>query len=203
MSVLECPSDTLSELAHYKHRWEQAEQECTKLKKEMRQMESFYTLTKGIPERMVKELRQKSTQIINLKTQLGDRMDLEPYFSTGLVRGETPTTQELFSNFHNMKEEISSILVTDGTKRPSIGSLYGHSDDLDELLRSIFDDDKQSQADQIVENLQYVTVRELVQALVGAAIHSWVFMSGYRPNSMTITPLLQRYRDHINTLCRY
>ncbi|KAF1849716.1 uncharacterized protein K460DRAFT_324282 [Cucurbitaria berberidis CBS 394.84] len=195
----ESSAQLVFELTHYKKRWEEAEQECNKLKKEMRQMESFYTLTKGIPENMFKELRHKTRQNINLRKRLDDRLDLEPHFSIRTALGETPTTQRLCSSFQHMKVQLASILVTNDTEKLLIDSLYGISANLDALLCIIFDADIQKGTEKL-SNASPVTLCELIQALTGAAIHRWVFEKGYRSNTMTITPLLQRYRDLIRNL---
>ncbi|KAF2181386.1 hypothetical protein K469DRAFT_729477 [Zopfia rhizophila CBS 207.26] len=168
----------ISELAHYKHRCEEAERECTNLKKEMRQMESFHTLTKGIPKEMLSELRRITGQITTLRNQLDDQTDLEPYLSIGHAHGEMPTTEQLLSDFKDMKEQLASILVINGTSKPLIGSLYGQSADLDVLLRTVFNIGIQSNAEELLNASPELTLRELIQALTGAAIHCWVFESG-------------------------
>lgn len=193
----------ISELAHHKHRCEEAERECAKMKNVMRQMESCYALTKGLPEKMLKELHHKAEQITNLKKQLDGQIDLEPYLSIRHGHDEAPTTKQLLSDFKNMKEQLASIVLVNGTRKPSIGSLYGQSADLDALLHSVFDVGDRDNREEPSNALPDVTLSELIQALTGAAIHCWVFESGYHSIFMKNTPLLQKYRDHIATLCTY
>ena len=193
----------ITELAHYKHRCEDTERECLNAKNEMRQMESFYTMTKGVKEKMLTDLHRKTRQITNLRKQLDGQRDLEPYLSIQHPHNEVTVAQQFFYDFQSMKDQIASMVVANGTGKPSIGSLYGQSADLDALLHTVFGVDIRSNMKEISNISPDLTIHELIQALTGAAIHCWVFESWFHPIAMTNTPLLQKYRDHIATLCKY
>ncbi|KAF2707545.1 hypothetical protein K504DRAFT_383490 [Pleomassaria siparia CBS 279.74] len=187
----------ISQLTQYKHRCECHERETKDIKNQMRQMESLYALTRGIPEKMLKEFRNKTRQITDLKKQLHGEIDLVPYFSTQQAHVGVLITQRLLTGFKDMKDQLASIVVANGTSKLLVDSLYGQSADLDVLLRTVFDVGIRSNMEQTSNASPDLTLHELIQALTGAAIHCWVFESMYRPTAMTNTPLLQKYRDHL------
>ena len=39
-------------------------------------------------------------------------------------------------------------------------------------------------------------------SLVGVAIREWVFLAGIRPAALLVTPLLDQYRHHLESLCK-
>ncbi|KAF2124676.1 hypothetical protein P153DRAFT_370595 [Dothidotthia symphoricarpi CBS 119687] len=191
--------DMISAMVHYKRRCEEAEHKCEDLKKERRQMESL----RYVPEDVSNVLQQNIRQISNLKKQLDDRANLERYLYIGNFPDETLNAQQFISRFQMMKDQIPTILVLNDADKLSIKHLYGESTDLDGLLSIIFGTDGLGGFQKMADSLPALTLYDLVQALTGAAIHSWIFGSEYRIHSLKDSPLLQKYRDHIATLCGY
>jgi hypothetical protein len=192
-----------NELAYYKHRAHEAEQECTNLKLERRQLVSLG----GAPQKEVtKVLCQNIRHISLLKQQLEDRGELERYQGIRNSHSNASNEHQFIPHFRTLKEQLRTVLVVNGTENPSIGALYGKSPDLDNLLSTIFgfgEKGKPARLADSVPEFPALTMYELIQSLTGAAIQSWIFQHEYRPHGMTHSPLLQKYRDHIAILCTY
>ncbi|KAH7385874.1 hypothetical protein BKA66DRAFT_527493 [Pyrenochaeta sp. MPI-SDFR-AT-0127] len=193
--------DLVSELAHYKDRCYRAEEECTGLKKERRQMESSHALATSASNNVSKILLQNSMQINSLKKKAQLHKDLEPFLCIGDADCEALAAQHILTHFRAMKARISTIFILKGVLTPRLRMLYDNSDDLDLLLTTVFDAGYDSRVKAISNVCPAFTFSDLVQGLTGAAIHRWVFQCEYRSYATTITPLLQKYREHIATLC--
>lgn len=189
-----------SELAYSKRRFELVEQECEDLKNDKRHRENFYTSTKGIPKKMLKELDHYTRKSTSLNKKLNCRVD---YLTLDNVESQGPKTGQILSAFQAMRDKVASMIVLGGATKLTIGGIQGQSEDLDMLLRALFGVGCRGNVQRtLVDSTEY-TVLELVQALTGASLHHWVFENEYRLTGMTNTPLLQKYRDHISTLCTY
>ncbi|KAH7378747.1 hypothetical protein BKA66DRAFT_532581 [Pyrenochaeta sp. MPI-SDFR-AT-0127] len=200
VSQIELKIDLISELAHYKLRYEIAEQECENAKKAERQLWSDISQTQGVSEKLIKELHKKTKQIIELRKHLNNQHDLKNYLSSGHDNGEASISHQIFSRFKTMKEEIASIRVINGSDKLFIGPFLNQSSDIGVLLRTVLEC-SHTKAEELLDVSPALTLCEVIQSLTGAAIHLWVFQAEYLPEIMMNTPLLQRYRDHIATLC--
>lgn len=151
----------------------------------------------------MKKLRGKARQVSISERELEEKMKLEPYLTIRYNPEEVPTMPQLSFTFKTMRRQLSSILVLESADVPSIGSLYHHSDDLDMLLSTVFVGENSNIATESLDISPALMPDEIIKALTGAAIHRWVFENDYKCPVMMITPMTQKYRDHIATLCKY
>jgi cell division septum initiation protein DivIVA len=199
--LAEDQEDMVFELAQYKHRCQKAEQECANLKKELRQMQSDYAQANGLQEKILMQLRSRTQLNIKQQNQLNDKKDLEPYLAIGKAWDNMPTIRKLLVDYKDMKEKLSSVLLFNEERPISAETLYGRSDDLDLLLRTVLHIDEQEKATNTLKIAPTFKIRECIQALTGAAIKIWVFESTYKSISMMVTPVLKHYRSQVASLC--
>ncbi|RMZ71418.1 hypothetical protein GMOD_00006506 [Pyrenophora seminiperda CCB06] len=185
-----------SELAFYKEHYEKAKQQCLILDNQRRQIESLGQISKDAT-RVLKQTIQKN---VNLRKTLEDRTNLERYLSFSNAPNALSNSHQLIASFQNLKDSIATVLVMDGAEEYPNENLLGTSDDLDDLLSSVFGIDK---FEAIPKNFPTSTSFELIQALTGASIYSWVFGAEFQSHVMSITPLLQGYRSLITTWCKF
>lgn len=193
---------TVSQIGQYKQRCQKLERERGNLTDELRRITSIFAQANGIDEGIVRQMRSQTRKIIDLKNQLEDRRHLETYLAIGSVHDDTPTTEKLHTDYRDMKDSIASILVLNGAVQVLVEPLYGQSDDLDILLYAIFQSCTEANAGNRPITAPKFTLREILQALIGAAVKVWIFENTFQSTSMMTTPLLQKYRQHIQTLCK-
>jgi hypothetical protein len=195
--------DLSKELAYYKQRCHEAEQECADLKIERRTIVSL----EGVPQKELTEVLCRYIRKISLfKEQVKNQGVMERYLGIGDSTSYISNERRFTSLFGTLKEQLCAVPVVNGTENPSIGVLYGKSLDLDNLLSIVFgvgEKGKPSRLADSIPELPALTMYELVQALTGAALQDWIFQSEYKPHMTTNSLLLQKYRDHITTLCTY
>jgi hypothetical protein len=187
-----------SELAFYKECYQKAEVECLILGNQLRQIESLGQL----PGDTTKILKQNIRTIASLKRKLQDRANLEQYLSFSKAPNAMSNSQRLIGLFQNLKDSIATVLVMDGGKDRPIDSLPGKSADLDGLLSSVFGIDTHCKLEGTPNAFPTLNSFELVQALTGASIYSWVFGAEFQAHVMRTTPLLEEYRILITTWCK-
>jgi hypothetical protein len=179
------------------------EQERDCLVKEQRQLRSLDEELNGKSAKLLELLQKTTAQNTWLKEKLHDQKEaLDPYFKSGNMYRPYSNDQKIMANFKNMKEELIAIRMFQGTYEPHIGRILGVSEDLD-LLLSTLGIHHQSKTEGRHGNVTPVSLVELVRALTAAAIHHWVFMSKFLCHAMTVTPLLQKYHDCLDTWCAY
>jgi hypothetical protein len=196
MSNEDMLSDLLSELTHYKFRCQKAEERYERKESELRQMESSGP---GLAE----DLCIKTKRISTLEKRLSIRTDLERWLAVDKLPSVGSNAQQLQTKLFHLKSQLPTVLVMDGNQCPDIDRLFGKCPDLDDLMCTIFTIDVKHPSSERPVLPRGLTLYELIQALVGAAIYRWVFTAEFRWLSMTVTPLLQKYRDYIASLCRY
>jgi hypothetical protein len=188
-----------SELAFYKKHNKKLKEECVILDNQRRQIKSL----SGLPGDMTKVVSEYTRNRRILETRLRDRRELEQYFASGKVPDAVPNTQRLFGLFQDLKYRIATLPVMDGAREYPIESLTGILADLDDLLSSVFGVDTPSKLEAIPSASPNATSFELIQALTGASVCSWVFGAEFQSHVVGTTPLLQEYRDIIATCCRF
>jgi hypothetical protein len=159
-----------------------------------------------MPQDVARVLQQNLEQNSRLKDRIKRQEQLLRYRSINDSHGKESNAHQLCLHFQQLKEQLRTILLTNGPENPSIRSLHGKSADLDLLLSTVFDDggsDPPVRPADHVLNFPALTLYEVVQTFTGAAIHCWIFGSEFRPHVMTCTPMLQKYHEHIATLCKY
>ncbi|KAH7125093.1 hypothetical protein B0J11DRAFT_527554 [Dendryphion nanum] len=101
-----------------------------------------------------------------------------------------------------MKKHIfSSLQIENGPHMVSKEDYRDGNQDLQVLLRTVVGTDYQSGVLTGPENPLNITLKDLLSALIGAAVHLWVFSRTFHSIDMTNTPLLQKYREAIATSC--
>lgn len=188
-----------SELAFYKEHYEKAKEKCLILENQRRQIESLG----HIPGHVTRVLNQNTRKIANLRKELKDRTNLEQYLSFSNAPNAVSNSHRLISSFQILKDTITTVLVMDGDKEYPIENLPGISADLDGLLSCVFGIDTLCKFEAIPNAFPTSTSFELIQALTGASIYSWVFGAEFQSHVMGITPLLQEYRSLITTWCKF
>jgi hypothetical protein len=188
-----------SELAFYKEHYEKAKEKCLVLENQRRQIESLGHL----PRDVTRVLNQNTRKVANLRKKLEDRTNLERYLSFSNAPTALSSSQRLIGSFQILKDTIATVLVMDGAKEYPVENLPGISADLDGLLSSVFGIDTLCKYEKIPNAFPTSTSFELIQALTGASIHSWVFGAEFQSHVMGITPLLQEYRSLITTWCKF
>ena len=100
------------------------------------------------------------------------------------------------------QHEFNKLLVTDVIDDPYFGRLKGRSQDLDCLLTDVFGmgsaTEPQGMSEVFPDNYTY----HLVQALVGAALKSWVFQSDFRTHHFAQTEVRMRSLDILRLICK-
>lgn len=185
-----------SQVAFYKEHYEKAEKQCLILDKQQRQNESLGQ----IPKDATRVLKQTIQKNVNLRKTLEDRRNLERYLSFSNAPNTVSNSHRLIDTFQSLTNSIATVLVMNGAEEYPIENLLGTSDDLDDLLSSVFGIDN---FEAIPNAFPTSTSYELIQALTGASIYSWVFGAEFQSHVMSITPLLQGYRSLITTWCKF
>lgn len=187
-----------TELAHYKRLYQEAEEERTRMQVETREIRSW----RNTHAELADIIQDKGTQIRKLEKKLSTQTALESHIDGDNLRHPVSNGQPLRSKFSELKSQLPKITVINGTDCLDIGRLFGESTDLDVLLSTVFPGGGALSSQTTLGVSSKFNLYELVQALTGAAIHQWVFESEFWWPAMIITPLLQRYREHIATLCK-
>jgi hypothetical protein len=188
-----------SELAFYKEHYEKAKKECLILENQRRQIESLGK----VPGDVTKVFNQNTRKLANMREKLEDRTNLERYLSLSNAPNALSNSHRLIGLLQTLKHTIPTVLVMDGAKEYPIENLPGISADLDGLLSSVFGIDTLCKFEAIPNAFPTSTSFELIQALTGASIYSWVFGAEFQSHVMGITPLLQEYRSLITTWCKF
>jgi hypothetical protein len=94
------------------------------------------------------------------------------------------------------------VLVIGGAEQYPIENLPRKSVDLDDLLSIVFGDDTLCKLEGTPNAFPTSTSYELILALTGASIYSWVFGAEFQTHMMLTTPLLEEYRSLITTWCK-
>jgi hypothetical protein len=191
----DCCLTLVAELSYYKQRCETAEAECESLKLVRRHL-----VGKKCDD-LSEVLLQKERQLSSSRKKLSAKFDLEQYPTIGNVGTVASNAHRFAAHFQDLKEQMPTILVIDGSRTCHIGSLYEKSDDLCALLSTVFPTNPSRGIVEILGSHATLTLYELTQALTGAAMHLWIFGGEFRLRSLTITPLLQMYRSHIANSC--
>jgi hypothetical protein len=192
----------IDELTHYKLRCKKAEKECEKLKLERRINESLESSRNRLDDQ-AKVLLEKEWQIISLRKRRHTLTDMKKYLAIGSIETGASNEKLMSVKFQELKEQLPKILVTDGARVPAIGHLRRSSAELDDILSTLFPTHSTREVDMVRDSAPPLTLYELVQALIGAAIHLWIFQKEFLVQTLVNTPLLQRYRDYITNLCTY
>lgn len=195
-------SDLSHELAYYKKRCETMEGRCQRMQIERRQMQSSYEESNGVPEKLSNLIHQVVERNVHLKKRLNDQLDLEPYLTHENTSTRPSTAHQVISLFQSMKEELLSIRIFKGSHKPLITRFHGASIDLDSLLATV-GVGVQARTEETLGAIPASSLGELLRALTGAAVHRWIFESEFQSHIITVTPLLQKYRDCITTWCTY
>ncbi|KAL1602351.1 hypothetical protein SLS60_005767 [Paraconiothyrium brasiliense] len=198
---LERHRTTFIALAQYKNRCQKLEKDRANLKTELRRTTSIFAQANGIDKELMRKVRSQTRDVIELKSRLQEIDSLEPYMALGQAHDVALTTEKLHLDFQIMKNELGSLPVLNAGRQISVESLYGQSDDLDLLLHTILHSNTESNAESVPKAGPTFALREVIQALTGAAVKVWAFESTLGLTSMMTTPLLQKYRDHIATMC--
>lgn len=183
------------ELAFYKKRCQRLKEECLILENQRRQVASLGQL----PEDVTTVLNHNTRRIAMLEMKLKDRSILEQYLSFGKTPSVVQNSQRLINLHQDLKNRIAMVQVRKGAKEYATGSLLGISADLDSLLCSVFGIDTPCNLEEKKCDFPILTCFELIQALTGASIYSWIFGAEFQAHMTRTTPLLEEYRSLITT----
>lgn len=194
--------DMVIALCRYKSRCQEAEQKCFDLEQKLRHTTSIFAQTNGTSQDLMRQLSYQTEKMVKLKKKLReqDAMEfLEPYLVIGRAHDDASIVEQLIAVHADLIAKATDLLVLNASRQLSIEPLYGQSRDLDVLLRTTFDTSIESKGERRSEVV--LALGELIQALTGAAIKVWVIESTFNSTSTMSTPLLQKYRGIIATLC--
>lgn len=191
---------TISELAYLKQSRQKLEAEVKDLKDERRRIDSKLRQDHGISFQQINGLRTETKEVISLKAQVERLKVLQPFFRHGGAQNKEPVLNEIFSCSQDLKEYLPTFLFAENTTKISLVSLCGRSQDLDNLLLHVFKQSEEASLKSTLKVASPVTVQEISQALLGAAIHCWIFREKFTLPGIVITPILQQYRDLIADL---
>jgi hypothetical protein len=185
----------VSELVSYKKRYEEAEEKRRIAESMCRQIQSL----RQMPEDVTNVICQNTRTIHVLKMRLQDRRE---YLSFNNAPNAVSNSHRLTGLFRHLKDRIPTVLVIDGAEQYPIKNLLHKSDDLNDLLIIVFGDDTLCKLEGTPNAFPNSTSHELILALTGASIYSWVFEAEFQTHMMRTTPLLEEYRSLITTLCK-
>jgi hypothetical protein len=132
--------------------------------------------------------------------RLRDRTILEEYLAFNNAPNAVSNSHRLIDSFKHLKDRIATVLVIGGAKQYPIENLSRKSVDCDALLSIVFGDDTLCKFEGTPNAFPTSTSYELIMALTGASIYSWVFGAEFQTHMMRTTPLLEEYRSLITTL---
>lgn len=187
-----------SELAFYKRGYEKAREECRILGNQQRQIESLAQL----PGHVTTVLNQQRRKLAIQEKKLEDRANLEQHFSLRALPNAVSNSDRLIDLFQHLKDRIATVLFIGGDEEYPIENLPRKSADLDGLLSIVFGADSVCKLEETPHALPTSTSSELIQALTGASIYSWVFGAEFQTQMMRTTPLLEEYRSFLTTWCK-
>lgn len=189
----------LNRLTHYMSLYEEAKQEVSRLKNTLRDIDS----AKGVPENWLSMLAESRNHVSVLKQQGADRSALKKLFACKELTAENYEDRDIVSSFELLQGSLKRIQILGGDTKLRIADVCNVSKDLDELLSITFGTDSRDFSQEKVDLGPELSLYDIIQALVGAAIHSWIFSTEYCPFAITPVPLLQEYRRQISAICEY
>lgn len=189
----------IAEIAYYKKRCEEAEERAEREHNQRRQLQSLSEDPEAAADTINQLIRKNNT----IQKLLGDRRSLERYLPIGNIQYTAPGSQQVIMQFEQLKNRLPSPLIFDDIYEPSLGRLKDHPGDLQELLIDIFGKDLLYGPQEMLDIFPSLTILELIQSLVGAALKSWIFENQCQTYTFAMTPLLQEYRKLIGTICAY
>jgi hypothetical protein len=154
------------------------------------------TQTSGNIDHFIKLLETKERRIDDLKAQQCEYAFLTPIFSS--VPLEHLDFPSLLRNHDNLRSQLVNVSlrfsnVLGGEQRATLLASCNESQALSSLLEL---DAKSSQ-------IACMRMEHLVQSLVAVAVRDWVFSEEFISPATTEAPLLQEYRRHLSTLCKF
>jgi hypothetical protein len=191
-----------TELAHYKKLFHEEVEERARMDWQGREILRW----RGTHAKSAEIIQDKDSQIRKLQKKLHKQSALECHFDVDNLRHPLSNDRSLRLNFFDLKYKVSKMYVSEeseDTSRLDMDGLFGESKDLDHLLSTIYPVCDASFPRKTSSVPSRLSLGELVPTLTGAAIHLWIYGSEFRWPAMTITPLLQKYREHLATVCKY
>jgi hypothetical protein len=187
----------LEDLMSCTARSEALKAERDEMDRERRLIESL----EKVPQATRSLLSQLTREMGVLKKRLADRTVLEQFLCIHNGHEAVPPSHCFTTYFAMLNRSIDAVLVVNGSHKPSIGIVKGSSTDLDGLLSTLFGPSIESEPETIPTSLLPLTLYELIRALVGAAIYTWIFASDFRTPATVQTPILHSYRHLIKSWC--
>lgn len=193
----------LDEVSFAKEKAAQARKLDRTLDRERRESDSFIKKTRGVSIEIMRELRRKNEQIIDLKAQIHNFTFLESYVASS-SEFEMADFSNLQNAHANMRPWILSMVTYTGFVTPrSNGHRLSYPDelpDLESLLAKIGSNVSLASTDPMSEA---ITVSQLVQSLSALAVRDWVFHDKLRCSATLSTTLLEKYRQCVASIRTY
>jgi len=211
----DCSHETLQDILNDNKYLREKLAESTKnqesLKQQVRVHQSKLKVQNG--EQDVDPVKALSDKVVDLGRRLNDRREfLDLFLKLETEKHHKKQLKEKIEfSMYNMSRILESLSTREEFRYPKTDHRKQESTkDLCELLRRVFVDVQESAL--FADLRSQVSVGDLVQAIVGAAVCEWVFESELRCTAMMDTPLLEALRyltstigkcttkDHIHTL---
>lgn len=147
-------------------------------------------------------LEALSNMVVDLLRKLNDRREfVEPCLKSETENHHLPSSmwEQIERSMHNMSRILESLPTMEDFRYPKRDRPRQElTKDLDELLGKVFVDMRESAL--LSHFRSQVSVGDLVQAVVGAAVCEWVFESELRCTTMMKTPLSEALRYLMTTI---
>jgi hypothetical protein len=143
-------------------------------------------------------------RIGDLERRMHDRREyLDPFLKLKTeYHLPPPILEQIESDFHKMRRGFEALSIRKEFRYPHRDPLQQESHKgLGHLLSRVLGDAQQSPL--LSQLRSQVSLGELVQAIVGAAVCEWVFESELRCTAMMQTPVLEAIRYLSSTVCKY
>jgi hypothetical protein len=197
---------SLSELAHFRAKYRDLEADYQALERNNRQLSSVLAATKGISVEVQHEIKCKGNRIADLEKQVRNQRLIHSFVSLDTSPNQVRNARRLSVAFSELKSQIFSLSVLTGLERLRKNPFHSQQLDLQKLECKAFCAERSSSPHQCTPpDYANYSPNMIVQALMSAAIHDWVFRVDFQESFHCLasmdTPLLAEYRNGIVTIC--
>jgi hypothetical protein len=193
--------DLVHEQSYWRQKYERAEAENAKLKRESREKEALTAKTQTPSFSFVAEIKRKNARIADLESQVSRQAFLQPHLDLESGELNAEILEKIQQNASALAKRIAAIDLILGLEYPN-HETFEWSSNLIELVHLALGHNSHGPVYRINDLIgPSITPPQLIQSLIGAAVCEKVFRPNFTCLEMLNTPLLDEYRRHIAAAC--
>lgn len=197
--------DLFNDNMYFRQKWSNSEDERNKILQNERLNRSLLASGSADVNKTLTNLVQKQNAIIaTLQQRLSNQMILQPFVELRRSEQAPLNLAKIRFNHAQMRKGFGALCIMDCFKHPQEKLECSESQDLGDLKRQAFSNTLQNSAhdDIYLRGGCNTPANLMVQSLVGAAVCEWVLKGKFQCTAMMNTPLLEKYRYHLSSICK-